>query len=53
MLLEENLIFHLAFPSGVTKKYIDVEDDVKPTHQQEPWMPKEVAHKLQRSKNAA
>jgi hypothetical protein len=31
---------------------VDVEDDLKPTHQQGPWTPKEVAHNLQRSKNA-
>jgi hypothetical protein len=51
MLLEKNLIFHLIFPSGVAKKYINVKDDLKPTHQQGPWTPKEVAHNLQRSKN--
>jgi hypothetical protein len=40
MLLEENLIFRLAFPSGVAKKYVDVEDRSKPTHQRGPWTPK-------------
>jgi hypothetical protein len=40
MFLEENLIFCLAFPSGVAKKYVDAEDRSKPTHQRGPWMPK-------------
>jgi hypothetical protein len=30
--------------------YVDVEDDLKPTHQQGYWMLKEVVHNLQRSK---
>jgi hypothetical protein len=51
MLLEENLIFRLGFPSEVTKKYVDVEDRSKPTHQQGPWMPKEVANNRRCSKN--
>jgi hypothetical protein len=49
MLLKENLIFRLAFPSGVAKKYVDAEDHSKPTHQRGPWMPKEVANNLQRN----
>jgi hypothetical protein len=32
MLLEENLIFRLAFPSRVAKKYVDAEDCSKTTH---------------------
>jgi hypothetical protein len=52
MSLDDNLILLLAFPSGVTKKYVDVEDDLKPTHQRGPWTSKEVANNLQRSKNA-
>jgi hypothetical protein len=38
MLLKENLIFRLAFPSGVTKKYVDVEM-VLSQHTSGLWMP--------------
>jgi hypothetical protein len=30
----------LSFPSGVAKKYVDIEDCSKPTHQRGPWTPK-------------
>jgi hypothetical protein len=40
MLLEENLIFRLAFSSGVVRKYVDAEDRSKPTHQRGPWTSK-------------
>jgi len=33
-------LIHFAFPSGVTKKYVDIEDDPKPTHQQGLGRPK-------------
>jgi hypothetical protein len=32
MSLDGNLILRLALPSGVDKKYVDVEDGLKPTH---------------------
>jgi hypothetical protein len=53
MSLDENLILRLAFSSRVTKKYVDVEDGLKPTHHRGPWTPKEIAHNLQRNKNVA
>jgi hypothetical protein len=51
MSFDRNLILHLAFPSGVAKKYVDIEYDLKPTHQRGSWTSKEVAHNLQCSKN--
>jgi hypothetical protein len=42
--LKENLIFRLAFPSEVAKKYVDAEDRSKTTHQRGSWTPK-MSHK--------